>query len=59
MLGLKGVLAGRQADDKWMINKTPILLHLAKAGTTRAGAQWGTDTPGQRHFLMYKKTQDQ
>ena len=22
---------------------------------TRASAQWGTDTPGQRHFLMYKK----
>ena len=22
---------------------------------TRASAQWGTDTAGQRHFLMYKK----
>ena len=22
---------------------------------TRTSAQWGTDTPGQRHFLMYKK----
>ena len=24
---------------------------------TRASAQWVTNTPGQRHFLMYKKTQ--
>ena len=26
-----------------------------KTAETRASAQWGTDTPGQRHFLMYKK----
>ena len=26
---------------------------------TRASAQWGTDTSGQRDFLMYKYTQNQ
>ena len=32
-----------------------IIDKFSKLIKTRASAQRGTDTPGQRHFLMYKK----
>ena len=43
-------------------SEAPSIIFLKKSmqkEKTRASAQWGTDTPGQRHFLMYKTTQNQ